>query len=155
MAKTDPVIRTIMAPIPGRWLLLPNNVVTEVLGYQSLVQYEHGPAWLMGEMEWNSWQVPVISFAELTNITRRDPASSSSRILVVKSLSEDVSLYYIGILINGLPKLNSLKESALEACENTLDSPVIFKEVKVGDKEAIIPDLKALAQTVSAAVYDH
>lgn len=144
-----------MAPIPGRWLLLPNNVVTEVLGYQSLVQYEHGPAWLMGEMEWNSWQVPVISFAELTNIARRDPASSSSRILVVKSLSEDVSLYYIGILINGLPKLNSLRESALEDCEKTLDSPVIFQEVKVGDKEAIIPDLKALAQTVSAAVYDH
>jgi len=72
-----------MAPFRGGRLLLPGNVVAEVIDYQKPMPHEHGPAWLLGELEWNSWQVPIISFAMLSGSSQRDPVGSGSRILIL------------------------------------------------------------------------
>ena len=154
MTESTPLLRTVMAPLNGGRLLLPGNVVAEVVEYSKPVPHEHGPTWLLGELEWNSWQVPIISFAMLSGISGRDPAGSSSRIVILKTLAEEVSLYYIGILINGLPKLKKLAPDGIEPLSGKDDSTAIFCRADMNGEEVIIPALDELTKAVAAAVYD-
>ena len=53
-------IRALVAPIPGSGVLVPGSVVAEVIGYTEPDPFSNAPEWLLGEMEWNGWQVPVV-----------------------------------------------------------------------------------------------
>lgn len=143
-----------MAPFRGGRLLLPGNVVAEVIDYEKPMPQEHGPAWLLGELEWNSWQVPIISFAMLSGSSQRDPVGSGSRILILKTLTEVVSMYYVGVLINGLPKLKKLTPDNLQPQDGEPGSPTVFCKATLEDETVVIPELEELTRVVSAAVYD-
>jgi chemosensory pili system protein ChpC len=154
MSKAEPVIRALLAPLATEHLLIPSNVVAEIIDYATPMPYEQGPGWLLGELEWNGWQVPVISYAVLAGAVKRDPASSGSRILIIKTLAEEGSLYYIGILMKGLPKLEKVLPDSLELLEEKTTSPTLFCRVKLGDRTAMIPELDELSSQVAEAIYD-
>lgn len=154
MGTDQTLVRAILAPLASGSILLPSNVVAEVADFSKPVPYEHGPTWLLGEVEWNSWQVPIISFASLTGSRQRDTVSSASRILIVKTLTEEVSLYYIGILIKGLPKLKKIEAGTLQASDEASDSAVVHCHVTLDGETAIIPELEALVRCVADAIYD-
>jgi chemosensory pili system protein ChpC len=155
MNDPAPTLRTVMAPFKGGRLLLPGNVVAEVIDYAKPIPHEHGPPWLLGELEWNSWQVPIISLALLCGTTKRDPVGSGSRILILKTLTEAVSMYYIGVLINGLPKLKKLSPDGIQPIDEDSEFPTVFCRATLDDEEVIIPALEEMTRTVAAAVYDH
>jgi chemosensory pili system protein ChpC len=148
------IIRAILAPLAEGSILVPNNVVAEVIEFTTPVPYEHGPSWLLGEMEWKGWQVPIISFAALSGARERDTVSSASRILIIKTLTEEVSLYYVGILIKGLPKLKKLPPGSLQTLSEGDDAPVIFCRVTLEDQTAMIPELDALTRCIAEALYE-
>ena len=154
MAIETPTIRGILAPLAEDSLLLPSNVVAEVIEFAKPMPYESGPRWLLGELEWHGWQVPIISYALLSGTAQRDPASSSSRILVIKTLTDDVSLYYIGILMKGLPKLKKLSPDSIEPQQEKVDSPAVFCRASMDGQSVLIPALDELARTVAAAIYE-
>jgi len=147
------LIRAILAPVAKGYLLLPSNVVSEVIEYTKPAPFDHGPAWLLGELEWSGWRVPVLSYAMLSAPGERDPATSNSRILIIKTLNDEVSLYYLGIVIKGLPKLKKLTPDSLRPSERQVSSPVVFSHVVLEDQEVMIPALGELARQVAAAVY--
>lgn len=155
MDKEQAVIRSILAPLARGEIVVPSSVVAEVIEYTNPTPYEHGPGWLLGELEWNGWQVPIISFAMLAGTAERDPSSASSRILVIKTLTEEVSLYYVGILIRGLPKMKKLSETDIEPIDGETASPVVFCRAKVDGREVMLPELNALTLSISNAMYDH
>lgn len=154
MTDDQTIIRAILAPLSGGSILVPSNVVAEVIEYIQPVPYEHGPGWLLGEVEWNGWQVPIVSFAALSGAQERDTVSSATRILIVKTLTEEVSLYHVGILIKGLPKLKKLQTDTVVPLPGGDDAPVVYCRVSVDDEEAMIPELATLTQCVAEAVYD-
>jgi len=133
-------------------LLLPSNVVAEVINFEKPSPHADSPSWLLGDLEWHGWQVPIISFAVLSQAARRDPVAADSRILVIKTLTEHPSLYYVGILIKGLPKLKKLAAGSLQNAPAGRPSPVVFSRVALGDQNALVPDLQALTEEVAAAV---
>ena len=98
-------IRTFMAPITHGHVLLPNSAVAEVLDFTRPEPFKQAPAWLLGELAWRGWQVPVISYELLINAGGGHSISSKSRILVIKTLGESTQVNYIGLVIQGLPKL--------------------------------------------------
>ena len=53
-------IRTIMAALIEGHVLLPSSAVAEVADFTELEPFKQGPAWLLGELAWHGWQVPVI-----------------------------------------------------------------------------------------------
>ena len=80
--------------------------------------------------------------------------TSKSRILVVKTLGESTQVNYLGLLIQGLPRLKkanveTLIEEKIDDLPNT-----VFSQVKIDDLKAIIPDLGDLTRTVELAAYD-
>ena len=150
----DETIRAIVAPLAADSLLLPSNVVAEVIGFDKPNPITDSPAWLLGDLEWRGWQVPIISFAVLSKAAERDPVTSGSRILVIKTLNEQPSLNYLGILIKGLPRLTKLTAKSLTSASGRKLSPVVFKRVNVDEQGALVPDLHALTEEVAGALDD-
>ena len=147
-------IRTILAPLTNGYVMLPNSAVGEILEFTSPEPFKQGPAWLLGEVAWHHWQVPVINYEGMlkgssTKIT------SKSRILIVKTLGESTQVNYIGLVIQDLPRLK--KAGAETLIENELENlpDTVFSEVAIDGLEAIIPDLGDLTRIVELAAYSN
>jgi len=146
-------VRTIMAPMTQGYALLPNSAVAEILEYTTPEPFKQAPAWLLGELAWHGWQVPVISYLRLINDHVDDPVTKKARILIIKTLGESTQVNYIGLLIQGLPKLKTVTEETLvEQQEDNLPE-AIFSKVSIDDFSAYIPELSYLTSAVEQAAY--
>ena len=89
MAEAE--IRTLLNPLTTGHFLVPNSVVAEILEYSSPRPFKKAPRWLLGELEWHGWQVPVVSFLQIINTRTQDPVTKKSRILIIKTLGESIA----------------------------------------------------------------
>ena len=146
-------IRCILAPLTDGQLLLPNSAIAEVLAFTQPEPFRQGPPWLLGEMAWQGWQVPVICFEQITDKSRRSAVTPKSRILIIKTLGESTQVNYIGLLTQGLPSLTRVTLETLEEKQVDELPGVVFSKVGIDDQEALIPDLGELALVVEQAAY--
>ena len=153
----DKEIRTIVAPLKAGNVLLPNSAVAEILSYSTPDPLKKAPAWVLGEMAWRGWQVPVINVDHLLNEggSTSNSTTSKSRILVIKTLGESTQVNYIGLVIQGLPRLK--KVTAQSLIEKRTDGlpETVFSEVAIDDLQAFIPELGNLTRLVEEAAYDN
>ena len=151
MAENE--IRCILAPLTNGQLLLPNSAIAEVLAFTQPEPFRQGPSWLLGEMAWQGWQVPVVCFEQIADKGRRSAVTPKSRILVIKTLGESTQVNYIGLLIQGLPRLTRVKPETLEEKQAEGLPGVLFSKVGIDEQEALIPELRELTLTVEQAAY--
>ena len=145
-------IRTLLAPISGSNLLLPGNVVAEVVAFTELATLQNAPDWVLGELDWNGWQIPVVNFALLARTSHDSSVSPRSRILVVKTMTESASILHVGFIISGMPRLKTLSTANLAETGSDTET-CVFSHVTVDEQPAVIPDLDELAKTIEDAVY--
>ena len=152
---TDREIRTLLAPLTNIYVMLPNSVIGEILTFSSPQPFKQGPPWLLGEIAWHGWQVPVINYERMLRNTSEMKITSKSRILIVKTLSESTQVNYLGLLIQGLPRLKKVTvDTLIEKQTNDLPNSV-FSEVTIDDLQAVIPDIGDLTRIVEMAAYDN
>lgn len=145
-------IRALLAPMPGSHILLPGSMIAEVVNYLDPEPFNEGPDWLIGEVRWNGWQIPVVNLALLAGTTDHDAVPPRARVLVVKTLSVEASVLHIGMLIDGLPKLKNVTQANISEAEGeTADG--LLQHVTVEDQAAVVPDLDAMALAIEKAVY--
>lgn len=151
---TDQEIRTILAPLTDGYVMLPNIAIGEILTYTSPEPFKQGPPWLLGEIAWHGWQVPVINYERLLEPASVTKLTSKTRILIIKTLGESTQVNYIGLVIQGLPRLKKASEKSL--VEEQVDGlpDTVFSKVKIDDLQAIIPEIGDLTRTVELAAYD-
>lgn len=151
----DNEIRTILAPLTDSYVMLPNSAVGEILTYTSPEPFKQGPPWLLGEMAWRGWQVPVINYERLLDPGSVTTLTAKSRILIIKTLGESTQVNYIGLVIQGLPRLKKVSESTL--VEEQIDElpDTVFSKVAIDGLQAVIPELGDLTRTVELAAYDN
>lgn len=149
----DKEIRTIIAPLIDGHMMLPNSAVAEVLAFTRPEPFKQGPAWLLGELAWQDWQVPVICFEQLIDNSNRTSVTPKARILVIKTLGESTQVNYIGLVIQGLPKLKKITASSLIEKQTENLPEVLFSKVSIDDLEAAIPELGSLTYIVEQAAY--
>ena len=147
-------IRTILAPLTNSYVMLPNSAVGEILEYTSPEPFKQGPAWLLGEIAWNGWQVPVINYERMLKGSRTK-VTSKSRILIVKTLGESTQVNYIGLVIQGLPRLKKACAETLIETEVDKLPDTVFSEVAIDGLKAVIPDLGDLTRIVELAAYSN
>ena len=146
-------IRCIVAPLTYGHVLVPNIVVAELMDFTMPETLRRAPDWILGELVWNGWQVPVISFEHLISDGAANTVTSKARILVIKTLGESIQVNYIGLIIQGLPRLKKITaDNLLENLADELPEGV-FSEVSIDDLEAMIPELSSLTQLVEEAAY--
>lgn len=148
MNAGNPEVRTLLAPISGGAVMLPSSVVAQVVDYSEARPYKGAPGWLLGEVRWNNWSLPVVSFAILAGKTSREQAGVGNRMLVVKSLSDSSVTPYFGILIEGVPRMLKIKPSGLTKPKQLKEHPCVFREVTVGGERVLIPELAEIVSSL-------
>lgn len=138
----------------GKWsMLLPTSAIAEITDYAPPSPLDKTPDWLLGQIEWEDWQVPVISYGALIDGESPESATAQSRIMVVRSLSNTARLPFIGVVVSEIPKLASLSPSEIELTGDEDKAPGVHCKVKLGGLKGVIPDLDQLSQLVAHAAY--
>lgn len=138
----------------GDWsMVLPTSTIAEITDYVQPAPLENAPEWLLGQVEWEDWQVPVISYGALIDGAEPDSATPTSRIMVVKSLSSTSRVPFIGVLVSRIPKLTKVSQSDMEVTGNDGAAQGVHCKLKLGAQQAVIPDLERLSQLVGHAAY--
>ncbi|HKL53135.1 MAG TPA: chemotaxis protein CheW [Wenzhouxiangellaceae bacterium] len=150
MSETE--IRSVMVPVTDADLLLPNASIAEIVGYTSPEPIEQAPEWLLGNIIWHGWQVPVVSFGMLTEQLETESVEGA-KICVSKSLISNERMPYIGILAQGFPRLVTVTESALTEVPDSGTHIAIAGKAIIGDREAWVPDLDRIGQLVAHAAF--
>jgi len=151
MANTE--IRTIVAPLLGGHILLPNVAVAELQAFILPEPLKRAPNWVLGELIWHGWQVPVISFENMIDENYGNSITPKARILIIKTLGESTQVNYIGLVIQGLPRLRKVTANSLIEKPGEDIPDIVFSEVSIGDMDAYIPELSELARAVERAAY--
>lgn len=129
-------------------LLLPNAVISETVGQGALTVNEAEPRWVAGELEWNRRSLTAIRF-ETLNGSSAAPLTRRAR-LVVLELLDTFGSTPLALVSQGYPHLITVTREAVVAMPlRANDNPdVVLARVRVGNSEAVIPNLDALRKLV-------
>ena len=150
MAETE--IRSVMVPVTEAELLLPNASIAEIVAYSQPEPIDQAPEWLLGNVLWHGWQVPVLTFGVLIEAQDAEPIEGA-KICITKSLIENERMPYIGILAQGFPRLVTVTEAALSEVPGSSSHIALAGKVVIGDREAWVPDLDRIGQLVAHAAF--
>ena len=151
-AAVGPVHCT-LAPMEDEFLLLPTNVITEVIEYTRPLAAQAAPQWFLGHIDWQNRQVPVFSYAALISGNPPDEITSKTRIMIVKSLSDSARIPYLGIIISDIPRLLSVEMEEVLHTGDDRKSLGVFCHIELDDQPAVIPDLDRLTHLVTHAAF--
>jgi chemosensory pili system protein ChpC len=152
MAHSNDEIRGVLVQVAEERMLLPNATVAEVLARVPVEPIADAPAWLPGQILWHGWQVPLVSFAQLTGLGQ-ESVVASSKIVVLKALGGSEAMPYFALLTQSFPRLVSVPRDGLlaDATEEQLPAGVRMR-VLLGDEAALLPDLESIEAMIADAL---
>jgi chemosensory pili system protein ChpC len=150
MSETE--IRSVLVPVTDAELLLPNASIAEIVAYSQPLPIDQAPEWLLGNVLWHGWQVPVLAFGVLTEAQDAEPIEGA-KICITKSLIENDRMPYIGILAQGFPRLVTVTEAALSEVPGSSTHIAVAGKAIIGSREAWVPDLDRIGQLVAHAAF--
>lgn len=134
-----------LVTVAGDTLLLPNSVVTEAVGQSALSPHEGEPRWFAGKLEWNRKTLNAVHF-EVLNGASPMPLSRRARLVVVQVPDATGIEIPLAVVAQGYPHLITLtREAVISLPLRPGDDPaLVLARVRVGNSEALIPDLDYL-----------
>jgi len=149
----SPELHCMLVPTDPEVLLLPTSVMSEVVDYRDISPIEAAPPWLMGQVQWENRQVPVFSFSGLINGKEVQAPGPRAKVMILKSLAETGRVPYLGLLLGDLPRPVKVREEDLQETGDEKKAMGVFSRVRIGEDDAIIPDIDRLTHLVTHATY--
>jgi chemosensory pili system protein ChpC len=140
-------LRCLLISVQSGQLVLPNNLVAEVLPFATPLQIEGAPQWVVGAMLWRNLTTPLVSLGRL--IFRVTPeADLNSRIIVLNTLGADSRLPHYGILGTSAPRPLNLRRQDIqpdpEIPASEINRPGVLSWARYQEQPAVVPDLDAI-----------
>jgi len=145
-------IRGVLIQAGEERVLLPNATVAEVMSRVPVEPLSDKPRWLVGQIGWHGWKVPLLSFARFSGMGE-EQAAVNNKIVVLKALGGNADLPYFALLTASFPQLISVPRDGLlaDASEETLPQGVHMR-VLLGEQSALLPDLDVIESTLAQAM---
>lgn len=142
---------SLLVPLANTRLILPRACVAEVVSFTPPLQLaEEGTSWLIGMLEWNGREIPVISFEAACGLEFARP-TGRVRAVVVRCLGTELEVGYFGLITQGFPQLVRVNATVLEP-DSSSDwaetSPVIC-QLRMINQRPVIPDLEQLEHMIA------
>ncbi len=131
MARMAIDIRSVLIPLTGQRVLLPNATVAEVITYSTPERVEGTPDWVMGRVVWRGWWVPVFSLGMLGGWARREN-EAGAKIAVLKALGGNPDMPFMAMVTQGFPRLVTVTADSLRI----VDGDMPDAEAAPGDDQA-------------------
>jgi chemosensory pili system protein ChpC len=139
-------VYSLLIPFAGGKMILPRLSITEVTGFLRPKAVRGAPDWLLGLINWQGQEIPLVSFEGLCG--RKVPERANrTRIAVAHAIGEMINPPLFAILTQGYPYLVRVNPAVLSVDpENDFganDGPVLNR-VRMANERPYIPDLEAI-----------
>lgn len=134
-------IRGVLIHVQGESLLLPNAAVAEVLSFSAPDPVEGAPDWLLGNLRWRGWQMPLVAFSRMAGIAE-EQGGLGSKVVVLKALGGNPKAPYFAMLTQGFPRLVTVPRDELLPQDDGEPLPDgALARVMLREDSALVPDL--------------
>lgn len=140
-------IASLLIPLQGCQLLLPNVSVAEIVPIAQVSSGEGAPAWYLGSCMWREQRVPLISY-EILNGDAKPAMHSRARLAVLNSTGISEELPFLALVTQGLPRLARVNEEEIAAHDVEELKPFEAMQVSWAGEEAVIPDIARMEQAI-------
>ena len=136
---------SLLVPLADERLIVPRACVVEVVRFSSPDNEAGAHRWMMGTVNWNGRELPVVSF-EGTLGKDVPAATGRTRIVVFYSSTGKLKTGYFGVLTQGFPQLVRVNKDVLDlhTTEGWPDDAPVLCRVKMINEFPLIPDLEKL-----------
>lgn len=141
MQAHDQVLSSLLLPLKGFKLILPQSTVTEVASRPELTPIDKAEPWLIGMFDWRSEQVPLISYEALCG-HEPAPLRSNARIAVLHTLEDIAAVAFYALELQAIPQPVQLRPQMMAlASEGGIEADVVGSQTRIGGQTVIVPDL--------------
>jgi chemosensory pili system protein ChpC len=142
-----PTLSCLLLPLNGNDVLLPKSIVKDVVYKPNLNTFGEEEDWLIGEIEWEDYVIPMVSFERLCNQTRV-VKSNHVRAVICYVIDNTDAFPLYAIEVQSMPRPLILDNRALHNHDGMMSkySELISHYVKIGSKELAIPNFKKLEE---------
>ncbi len=145
MSAADEELYSLLVPLTDDRLIVPRACVAEVVRYTKPDPEEGAHNWMLGTVNWNGRQLPVVSFEG--SLGKDIPvATGRTRIVVFLASTGQLKTGYFGVLTQGFPQLVRVNRDVLklDATDGWPDDAPVLCRVKMINEFPLIPDLEKL-----------
>ena len=145
MSAAAEELYSLLVPLTDDRLIVPRTCVAEVVRYSKPDHEEGSPNWMLGTVNWNGRQLPVVSYEGV--LGKEVPvATGRTRIVVFLATTGQLKTGYFGVLTQGFPQLVRVNRDVLklDATDGWPDDAPVLCRVKMINEFPLIPDLEKL-----------
>jgi chemosensory pili system protein ChpC len=135
-------LSTLLIPVSGRHLVLPNVTVAEIIPFREPTPalLEDVPNWFLGHFEWRSSQVPLVSF-EAINDEPFAARGHGRRIAILNNVTGNSLVPFCGLVTEGLPRLLRLLADEIGEDNDSAPGPAEIARVYINGERATVPNV--------------
>ena len=155
MSTADRAVNSLLLPLIGSKIILPQTTVAEIVQAPRVAQIEGSDHWIKGMVVWRTEQIPLISFEALCGqeISER---GNLHRIAVLYAIEGFDILKFYSLDVQAIPRPVMVKPDTLDQIEDDSNGcNAIASKVFVAGQSAIIPDLVWLEQRITENMKKH
>ncbi|MFP6803407.1 MAG: chemotaxis protein CheW [Pseudomonadales bacterium] len=134
-------------------VILPGDVVAEIIPYEPLQRMEDTPEWFLGLLGWRGILVPVVSFEMLTveraSFSLMSVASAS--LVIVRGDTDQALLPFYALVAQTHPVAHEIIDEMLLGTEGTIERTEIAK-VRFNNDVLSVPNLGYLEEALLNAL---
>ena len=145
MSPETEELYSLLVPLSDDRLILPRACVAEVVRYTQPEQQPGSQNWMLGTINWNGRELPVVAFEG--TIGKEIPAPTGrTRVVVFYSSTGKIKTGYFGVLTQGFPQLVRVNREVLDldSTEGWPEGAPVLCRVKMINEYPLVPDLEAL-----------
>ena len=150
MSAEQDELYSLLIPLVDDRLIVPRACVAEVVRYSKPEQAIGSKDWLLGSLNWNGRELPVVAFEG--TIDNEVPAMTGrTRVVVFYAGAGKVKSGYFGILTQGFPQLVRVNKEVLRLDSVDgwgSDAPVLCR-VKMINEYPLVPHLEKLEDMIA------
>ena len=149
MEQAEKTIRCLLLPTSAGAFLLPNATVSEIISYTPPVPIDQTPSWLLGQINWRGWRLPLLSLSLLTELGE-GASVATAKVAILKAPGRHPRMPFIGVRIQGFPRLTNVTVDELEALDSEhIHGRAVSGWVRVRADEGIVPDLDEIEAMIT------
>jgi chemosensory pili system protein ChpC len=142
---------SLLVPLAEDRLIIPRACVAEVVRYSKPDQAPGSQNWMLGNVNWNGRELPVVSFEG--TIGKDIPAvTGRTRIVVFYASTGQIKSGFFGVLTQGFPQLVRVNRDVLklDSTEGWPDEAPVLCRVKMINEYPLVPNLESLESMLAA-----
>lgn len=144
MNNSSQFIHCMLIPLQQHYLLLPNSTISEVIPKTRIQHDADLPAESLGFVDWLEHNLPIIDLEAIIFSNNGMNEEYANKLCIIRGINPEADVDYYAIPCTGSPQLITVNSAALHLTHDTLDSPYLYCQIKIGNKIAFIPNLDQL-----------